>query len=403
MTSVCTQRGEWSQSKTCLCSAAGVSEDGYCLLGAKTIFGSPSPWLVPGHPLISFVIRCVRATTHCKSTHTHTHTLILTHQEKVECVLIGESCCHVVLVHIKNWSLYVVLAKKKQNKKTPQKNQSFNSGWAKPGWETGSDGDACSIPFLLPLAHHCSSHCLSMFKHQLCLLYFCKLRAHVCLGMESYPGEVFAKRVRQKAREDWAGRGGGGRGGLGGGLGGGGGGGGGRDYTLTPAGCGDSPVGRSQDRRRRTRKRDALAATLTAFFSFLFFSFFFSFLLWRKRHMKAERESTWFVSDVFFPRRIFTHQRRGERETLQRWVLRGSPRSWRTPSPDKGTERGQKAKAVHDIFQKEDCKGGAVGGGLMTGLLILSVHQRHQRVLETLGWKSGECLELFLVLYETGD
>ena len=167
--------------------------------------------------------------------------------------------------------------KKKKKKKNP-KNQSFNSGWAKPGWETGSDGDACSIPFLLPLAHHCSSHCLSMFKHQLCLLYFCKLRAHVCLGMESYPGEVFAKRVRQKAREDWAGRGGGGRGGLGGGLGGGGGGGGGgRDYTLTPAGCGDSPVERSQDRRRRTRKRDALAATLTAFFSFLFFPFSFPF------------------------------------------------------------------------------------------------------------------------------
>lgn len=39
----------------------------------------------------------------------------------------------------------------------------------------------------------------------------------------------------------------------------------------------------------------------------------------------------------------------------------------------------------------------------MTGLLILSVHQKHQRVLEKLGWKSGECLELLLVLYETGD
>lgn len=39
----------------------------------------------------------------------------------------------------------------------------------------------------------------------------------------------------------------------------------------------------------------------------------------------------------------------------------------------------------------------------MTGLLILSVHQKHQRVLETLGWKSGASLELLLVLYETGD
>lgn len=39
----------------------------------------------------------------------------------------------------------------------------------------------------------------------------------------------------------------------------------------------------------------------------------------------------------------------------------------------------------------------------MTGLLILSVHQKHQRVLEKLGWKSDECLELLLVLYETGD
>lgn len=39
----------------------------------------------------------------------------------------------------------------------------------------------------------------------------------------------------------------------------------------------------------------------------------------------------------------------------------------------------------------------------MRGPLILSVHQKHQRVLETLGRTSGESLELLLVLYETGD
>lgn len=64
----------------------------------------------------------------------------------------------------------------------------------------------------------------------------------------------------------------------------------------------------------------------------------------------------------------------------------------------KGTEQGCTCD-----FPKEDRQGGAIKEGLMTGLLILSVHQKHQRVLEPFGWKLGECLELFLVLYETGD
>lgn len=48
-------------------------------------------------------------------------------------------------------------------------------------------------------------------------------------------------------------------------------------------------------------------------------------------------------------------------------------------------------------FPREDRKGGAIRGGLMKGLVILSVHQKHQRVLQTFGWKSGECSELLLV------
>lgn len=52
---------------------------------------------------------------------------------------------------------------------------------------------------------------------------------------------------------------------------------------------------------------------------------------------------------------------------------------------------------VHDIFKKEERKGGAIREGLMTGLLILLAHQK---VLETFGWKG---LPLLSDLYETGD
>lgn len=83
-------------------------------------------------------------------------------------------------------------------------------------------------------------------------------------------------------------------------------------------------------------------------------------------------------------------------------MLRRCTCSRRIPSPYRGI-REDKIRLSVVVFLKEDCKGGAIREGLMTGLLILSVHQKHQRVLETLGWKSGASLELLLVLYETGD
>lgn len=155
------------------------------------------------------------------------------------------------------------------------------------------------------------------------------------------------------------------------------------DRTLTPAGCGDS----FQFVPKR-RQRDSLGAAPTAF---------------------GTRRDKWNtnanpLNSVYI---CLPGVSRGILRTAKEWRKRCRDECCMVVHAPEGSPlliKGPKrTKRRPWYFPKEDCKGGAIREGLMTGLLILSVHQKHQRVSETLGWKSGECLELFLVLYETGD
>lgn len=114
--------------------------------------------------------------------------------------------------------------------------------------------------------------------------------------------------------------------------------------------------------------------------NYYYFLYLFGNLLFSRRFLRSAKE--------------YRKRRRDECCVVLR-ALEGSPLLIKGP---KRTKQG-----CPWYFLKEDCKGGAIREGLMKGLLILSVHQTCQGVLETFGWKSGECLELFLVLYETGD
>lgn len=147
--------------------------------------------------------------------------------------------------------------------------------------------------------------------------------------------------------------------------------------TLTPAGCGDSPA--DSPTQREAHRRALTAAWET---------------------QKRQKKTHFVCLATRCLQEIFTH--RGEQSKRCRdecCAVAHAPEGF--PLLIQGPERTK--QRCPRCFAEEDRKGGASREGLMTGLLILSVHPKHQRALETFGWKSGECLELFLVLYETGD